>query len=594
MPWLTELIGTTVADSQGRKIGRVRDVVAERTRFPTVTGLIVQVDDPDLVPEPGVRIGYVAWQDLSRDYILRERSRFERVQRGDRLFISEELLDQQIVDIDGARVVRVNDVLLQESAGGLRVVGVDVGLRGFLRRLGLENLATRMADALAYQIPGGLIAWNYVAPLGESGGEVRLNVPTRMLRELHPSELADILDQLDGERRERILRVMSVGELAETLAETEPHISREAVELLGEERARRVIESMPPDEATDLLGIIGYQRSEHLLSLMGVHKASQLRELLGYPPDTAGGRMTPAFISVLGELTVAAVIDRIRSEAALAETVNYAYVVDRDARLEGVFSLRDLLRAPGDLAISELMQPDVVVVELDDDQEEVARAMTRYNLLAIPVVDSGFVLKGIVTVDDVVDVLEEEASEDLAQVSGVYVGTGGATSSRVVGFGSALLGGLAGTLLLRPHGTVLASLVAVAWLLPLYLRTTLDLGTWSLARSLGAFDLDPKTRLDTLAHELAASLGSAAFSGALVAGFSALWTRSASVAIFLGIGIFVGSLAASLIGLGLPSLARSLHLSRLLTRGRPLATIVGFSSLLVYVWALGSLSGRLH
>lgn len=598
MPWLTDVLGAKVVGPSGRQIGRVQDLRALRGRYPKVTALKVKLDSGGRTSlgtqETEVLLG------IEGTYLEPNRMRFASdpiivLELEADLDLASELLDRQIVDTEGARVVRVNDILLSDSLGGWRVVGVDVGFSGVLRRLGLERLFSRVAAALGYQLPEKLIAWNYVAQLEKEGTkQVRLTVPTRLLRDLHPSELADILDQLDATRREQWLRVMTVASLAETLPETDPEVSREAFNLMSEERARRVIELMPPDEAADLLGAVGYQKAEKLLAMMGVQTASTLRELLGHPPDTAGGRMTPSYIELVAGTTVKQAIENIRKEAHRAETVNYAYVVDAEGKLIGVLSLRELLIGSAWANIEDLMIRDVISVEVDEDQQEVARIMSRYNLLAIPVLDDGR-LRGIVTVDDVVDVMQEEASEDLAIVAGVYLGQGSATSGRLAGFGISLAGGAVGALMLQANRGVLssASVIAVAWLLPLYLRTSQDLGTWSLARALSASLLGTRARLDVLAQELMAALASSAVAGVIVATFASTWTKNSQAGAFLGVGIFVGSLTASVIGLGMPSVAQALKLDRLLGRGRLLAIGVGLSSILIYAWALSSLSERL-
>ena len=598
MPWLTELLRKKITDPAGRQLGRVQDVCADRGRFPKVTGISVRPnavgreyfeDAAPLVPLECFEFG-------GHHVVARSSGSIPPDAHGStQTLLRADVLDSQIVDTEGARVVRVNDVLLSESAGGLRVVGAEVGIRGILRQLGWEGPVVRIADSLGYEIKDKLIAWNYVAPLEESGKEVRLTVPTRILRELHPSELADILDQLDAERRERFLRVMTVARLAETLAETDPEVSREALEVLGEERARKVLEFMPPDEAADLLGAVGYEKAERLLALMGVKEASILRELLGYPPESAGGRMTPSFVSIHDEATVAEAIAEVRAQAAgKAETIYYVYVLDSTNRLRGILSLRQLLRSHATRRVAEIMETDVVTANISDDQEEMARNMSRYNLIALPVIDDERVLKGIVTVDDIVDIFDEEASEDLSQIAGTYLGEGSAaTMGRLTGFGLSIAAGLVAALLLRQQHLVLLSVVAGAWLLPIYLRTAQDLGTWSLARALGLASLSPRVQLEALTQELLAAFASSAFLGVLVGVLGAVWSQNVAAASFLGVGIFVGSLASSLIGLALPSMAKALGLKRAMAHGRPLAVIVGLCSLLVYVWALASLAARL-
>lgn len=603
MPWLTHLIGMKVVDADGRSLGRVQDLLAERGPFPRVTRVSFRLSGAGrgrfATGRPSV---FIPWERLSpsnRSFRLDDGLPLSEEELSDDegdegLRLREDLLDKQIVDTEGARVVRVNDVWLAESTGGLRVVGADVGLGGVLRRLGLESGARRVAGALEYEIPDRLIGWNYIAPLDERRGDVRLTVTSRLLRELRPSELADILDELDPERRERFLRVMTDADLASTLAETNPEVSVEAIQVLGEERVRRAIELMPPDEAADLLGGLGYERAERLLKLMGLGQAEVLRELLGYAPDTAGGRMTPSYVAVSAEATADGAISQIRAEARSAETINYAYVLDEDGQLQGVLSLRDLLRSPPERRVDDIMERDVVASTVTEDQAEVARTMARYDLLALPVVDEQRRLRGIVTVDDIVEVLEEEASEDLAEVTGVYLGEGpGVHAGRLAGFAVSLFAGVVAALMLDSQRAEIRSIAPVAWLLPLYLRVAQDLGTWSLARALAnPWPLFGR-RLDFLTQELLASLATAGVSGLVVGVFGTWWTQSAAAGVFLGVGIFVGSLTASLIGLVLPPIARALRLSRLLVRGRPLAVIVGLATLVVYVWALSSLATRL-
>lgn len=597
MPWLTAVLNKPVVAPSGARIGRVQDLVASRTGFPRVTAVLVKVSKSgrELVEADSGK-AFFSWDcvDEINGQLRLCSTRTLEQEPTQELYLRDDLLDRQIVDTNGARVVRVNDVLLSETAGGLSVVGADVGFKGVLRGLGLERLADRLAGALGYEIPGSLIAWNYVAPLDEDRRQVKLTVPSRLLKELHPSELADILDQLDPELRQKTISMMSITSLAETLPETEPEISRQAFEVITEERARRVVELMPPDEAADLLGSLGYDKSQRLLSLMGVSFSSVLKELLGYPPESAGGRMTPSFVAISRELTVGQAIHEIRSQAMKAETIYYTYVVSEDGRLEGVISLRDLLRSGPDRPVSEVMEPDVVSVGLADDQEVVATAMVRYNLLAVPVTDEERRVKGIVTVDDIVDVLEQEASEDLSEVTGVYLGEGiRSTTGRLAGFGVSILGGAAAAVLLEAQRPVLASVSAVAWLLPLYLRMAQDLGTWSLARAFLSDNLSPRARFDALAQEMLAALATAGLSGVLVGTFGTWWTGSFTAGALLGVGIFVGSLVASIVGLFLPSMARSVGLHRLVSKGRFLAVIVALASILVYVWALSALAGRM-
>lgn len=593
MPWLTHLIKTRLVSSSGERVGRVLDLVAARGRYPRVVALKVKLTNAgrDLIGRDDREVS-LSWEGISLNRVFRLNEPLIHEDNADAdLHLRHALLDRQIVDIDGARVVRVNDLALSESTGGLTVVGADVGFSGVLRQLGLEPVVGKILGALGYSVRERLISWNYMAPVEHGPGQVRLVVSNRLLKELHPGELADILDQLEPPARETILQMMSAADLALTLPETEEKVSREAIALLSEERVRTVVDLMPEDEAADLLGVIGYERSERLLGMMGIGRASVLRSLLGYPPDTAGGRMTTSFVGIAEGSTVGEAIGRIRAEAQEAEIVYYAYVLDGNSRLKGILSLRGLLRAAPDRRVEALMETDVVTVHPSDDQQEVARAISRYNLMAMPVLEEGRML-GIVTVDDVIDVFQEEASEDLGEVAGVYLGQGTRfTGGRLGGFLLSILAGAAGAALLKSRRPELLGIAAVAWLLPMYIRVSTDLGTWSLARALVASRFSAQARLDAFAQELLAALAGAGFTGVLVGLFGGIWTKSAGRGVFLGVGIFVGSLAASVMGLLLPTLVRKAGLEGLLGARAP-AILVGLTGLIVYVWALSSLAGR--
>ena len=595
MLWLSGLVNKPVFAPDGVRIGRVKEATASPGKFPRLSAVAVRLNKTGRErlgsPEKTVFVAFDAAEEASG---IRLRTVTLLSDPQEQIHLRRDILDRQIVDIDGARVVRVNDLLLSQSSTGVSVVGAEVGLLGVLRGLGLEGPSERLAAALGFRIPTQLIPWNYVAPIGPGPREVQLAVPNRLLKELHPSELADILDQLNPELRTKTIHMMSAANLAETLPEAQPELSRQAIELLTEERARQVMELMPPDEAADVLGSLDYAKSQRLLALMGIKQAAVLRELLGYPPESAGGRMTPSFVGIPATLTTAEAIEHIRQEAPRAEAIYYAYVLDDKGRLQGVLSLRTLLRSGPRRKVSELMETDLVAVRLTEHQEKVAHLMARYNLLALPVTDDMGVVKGIVTVDDMVDVLEEEASEHLGEITGVFLGEGeSVAASRLISFGVSVAGGAIAAVMLEARRPVLGSIAALAWLLPLFLRISQDLGTWSLARAFVTAGLGRARRLDAYASELLAGVTLSALAGVLVWIFSGLWTDSPEAAAVLGVGIFVGTLSASLIGLAVPALMRHLRLGPLVARGRLLAVGVGLASLLVYFWALSSLGARL-
>jgi magnesium transporter len=232
---------------------------------------------------------------------------------------------------------------------------------------------------------------------------VRLKVPHRGLAELHPADLATILEQLTPRDRAGVLATLDDEAVADAIEEMEPEAQVDVLEDLEPERAADVLEEMSPDDAADLVADLSDESREEILALMEEDEEAEVRELLGYPEDSAGGIMTTEYIAVADTLTAAQTIDRLRELEPEAETIYYVYVTDDAERLVGVLSLRDLIVARPGAAIREVMHDEPVAVDVLADQEEVARVVARYNLLAVPVVDSDGVLQGIVTVDDAID-----------------------------------------------------------------------------------------------------------------------------------------------------------------------------------------------
>jgi magnesium transporter len=326
-------------------------------------------------------------------------------QRPDEIGLRTDLLDKQIVDIDGRKVVRVNDLRLDDVEGMLRLVAVDVGAAGLLRRLGIEGPFGVLARNLRLSTPERYIDWEDVDPVETSIASIRLRVPHGGLTELHPADLATIIDQLAPRDRAGVLAALDDEAVADAIEEMEPDTQVEVLEGLAPERAADILEEMSPDDAADLVADLSDSTRQELLGLMERDEAEELGGLLAYPEDTAGGMMTTEFVAVPADLTAAATIDRLRELEPDAETIYYVYVVDAGGHLVGVLSLRDLIVAPPATPIGEVMIEDPVAVDLLADRDDVAGIVARYNLLAVPVIDGEHRLVGIVTVDDAIDTI---------------------------------------------------------------------------------------------------------------------------------------------------------------------------------------------
>jgi Mg/Co/Ni transporter MgtE len=324
-------------------------------------------------------------------------------QRPDEILLRADLMDKQIVDIDGRKVVRVNDLRLDEIEGSLRLVAVDVGAVGLLRRLGLEGGVRTLARNLSVRVSERYIDWEDVDPVETSIASVKLRVPHKGLAELHPADLASILDQLAPRDRAGILASLGDEAVADALEEMEPDTQVEVLEDLARERAADILEEMSPDDAADLVADLDQETRDEILAHMEREEVEEVQELLGYPEESAGGIMTTEYIALEEHLTAAQAIDRLRELEPDAETIYYVYVADEEDRLVGVLSLRDLIVAQPDTVIRDVMIREPVAVGVLADQEEVAEVVAHYNLLAVPVVDDDGRLVGIVTVDDAID-----------------------------------------------------------------------------------------------------------------------------------------------------------------------------------------------
>ena len=401
MLYLSQALGRPVLDRHGESIGKVADlIVAIEGRYPPVTGLVVST---------GRRRIFLPWSDVASfsragASLSAHRIDIDRfVQRPNELLLAADLQDKQIVDIDGRKVVRVNDLRLDDIEGRLHLVAVDVGPAGIARRLGVEGAFVRMATRLHLPEMERYIDWEDVDPVETSIASIRLRVPHEGLRSLHPVDLATIIDQLAPRDRAGVLASLDDEQAADAIESMEPDTQVEVLEDLTPERAADILEEMSPDDAADLVADLSEEARAEILTHMEPDEAEELGELLAYPEDSAGGIMTTEFIAVSEELTAAETIERLRELEPDAETIYYLYVTDPDGRLVGVLSLRDLIVSRPGAHLRDFMIAEPVTVDVLTPQSEVAALIARYDLLAVPVIAEDGRLEGIVTVDDAID-----------------------------------------------------------------------------------------------------------------------------------------------------------------------------------------------
>ncbi|MEP7004114.1 MAG: CBS domain-containing protein [Chloroflexota bacterium] len=402
MPYLSEIRRSKVVDPAGAEIGRLLDVaVVPKEQFPLVQWAILRAPD-------GERI--VRWADLERTagrFTLKDGAVPPAAGElpPEAIRLGRDLLDKQIVDTHGAKVVRVNDLQLEDKGGQLRLVGADVGLRGILRQLGSERAAEVAAGLVGRKLPRGIIPWHLVEPLESSQQNVRLTLPHQKLALLHPADIADIVEEMTADERRVVFDELDVETAAETLGEVEPEMQASIVGDLDQERAADILEEMDPDDAVDLLQDLPEEQREELIELMDEEEGADVEELLAYAEDTAGGIMTTDFLALPRDLTAGQAIDRLRELQPDPALIYYLYVIDTEGRLDGNISLRDLVVASPITPLAEIMNPNVLKVDAATNKEDVASLIAKYDLLALPVIDARRRLIGLVTIDDVVDLM---------------------------------------------------------------------------------------------------------------------------------------------------------------------------------------------
>jgi sporulation protein YlmC with PRC-barrel domain/CBS domain-containing protein len=411
---LSELLGATVYDPSGAATGRVREVtLAPQEDRDRIASFIVKTKSGNRV------LPFSAVTTINADiHTSTNPADWPAANGAEGLFLLErDLLDQQVIDINGRKVVRVNDVDLQvdstTEAGRphaiLRIQSVDIGVRGAIRRL-LRGLAPRPALHLLLQkIPPRTIPWSFVDLIEtDPARRVKLKISHEGLATLHPADIADIVEDLAPDEREAVFRTLDEDVAAETLEEVEPSVQKSIVESLDSERAADIVQEMDPDAAADLLGDLPQDRTEQILVEMKPEASQEVVELLEHREETAAGRMTTEFLALPVTATVENAIGVMREFEGGIETVNTIYLVDSHGTLVGAVPLVKLVLAQSDTPLLSLTQEPLVLTHKETSDSEVAELFDKYNLVTLPVIDEHNKLAGVITSDDVITMLRSK------------------------------------------------------------------------------------------------------------------------------------------------------------------------------------------
>jgi|SRR5579864_818932 len=403
---LTELLGAQVMEASGAPCGRVREVMLtpaeDRAR---VSSLIVRTKKGDrLLPFSAVSAvnGGIQASTAASEWSESQADGF--------FLLARDLLDQQIIDVHGRKVVRVNDVELHpETTNGhilLKVGSVDVGARGAIRRLLKGVVPMAAMRPVLQRIPPRLIPWEFVDLIEtDPARRVKLKISHDRLAKLHPADIADIVEELAPAEREAVFETLDEEVAAGALAEVRPKVQKSIVESLDSERAAEIVEEMNPDAAADLLADLSEERSSQILQEMAPEEREEVAELLEFGEATAAGRMNTEFIALDSEATVNDAIEGLRHFEGGVETVSTIYLVDKQGRLTGAVPLAKLVLAKSDDNLLPLSQEPLIYCNAGAREKQVAELFDKYNLLTLPVLDTDGKLTGVITSDDVISLL---------------------------------------------------------------------------------------------------------------------------------------------------------------------------------------------
>jgi CBS domain-containing protein len=395
---LSLVLGGQVRDANGLRLGKVDDLIVRlgSDDYPPVTGALATIAGravfvpAELITE--ISPGFVTTGEPRLDL-----QPFRR--RPQEVLLKEDVLDRQLINVDGARLVRTNEIEIARLEGWYRVVGVDTGPRGLFRRL----IPRRFAATIQ---AGSFLDWASVEPFTGHVPTVRLRIPHPKLARLHPAELADLVEAASHREGEEILEAVRVDaeRQADVFEELDTQHQVEFIEEMSDEEAAAVLGRMESDDAADLVNDLPEERREQVVELLPAAQRRRVRTLLGYDPSTAGGLMSPDFICIYAQATRDEALDRVRRSTFSPDSISWIYLMNQHRRLKGAVQIVDLVRAEPGTRVNEIARAPRSV-RPDADVEEVARLMTDYDLTVVPVVDNEQQILGVITVDDVLELV---------------------------------------------------------------------------------------------------------------------------------------------------------------------------------------------
>jgi magnesium transporter len=414
---VSALMGATVVDAQGSAFGHVREfAVAPSVDTSHVYGMVVKRtsakrgDRHSLVPVAELQLNGAGQMQLRVTASPTTLSDDETY-----LLLERDLLDQQIIDIHGHKVVRVNDVDLVWEAPEegsteltLRICEVEVGMRGAVRRL-LKGLPADSVHQIASRFGTSIIPWEFVDLIGrDPARRVRLKIEQDRLSQMHPSDIADILEELAPAERQALFVSLDEQVAAEALEEVRPKMQQSLIESLDSEQIAGIVEEMDPGAAADLLSELSDERSDAILEEMDPEERQEVEDLLEFSGESAAGRMTTEYIALPEAAVVGQGIGALREFEGDIETITDVYLVDEEERIVAIIPLVQLLLAAAETKLADLPRGHLVACDIDANGKKVAELFDKYNLRALPVLDHDKHLVGVIHAEQVIALLREK------------------------------------------------------------------------------------------------------------------------------------------------------------------------------------------
>ncbi len=578
--FLSELIRRPVYDPKGEVIGRITDIIVVRgITLPQISALIIEKNNKFYIIE---------WNNVNlfnkiiiSTYLQTERIETYHPNDSDLLAVRD-ILDKQIVDVNGVKVVKVNDIKLEGYDGGAVLIAVDIGKRGLLRRVVRGHINNKLLNIILSRVPVQLISWNYIQPLKPKLDSISLTVPVQVVSELHPADIAEIISRVSKDEGTHLLKDLDIETAAEALSELEPEKQAEIISSIDTAKAADLLEEMPPDDAADVLADLPAEKAKEILEHIEKEEAEDIQELLIHKEDTAGGVMTNEFISYQPEIIVKDAIERFKKDAEEIETVYYIYIVDEHERLLGVTSLRELLLADPAVPLSDIMETKMITAAPEVDVKVVSEMLSKYNLVALPIVDKEGNLLGIVTVDDVLDIVEEEATEDIYRLAGTSEIKYGkiedaspidVVKSRIPWLMLCLLGGLISSLVIGKFEATLTSVVIIAAFIPVIMGMAGNAGlqvSTTMVRNIALNSIHNFWRY--AAKELLSGLIIALTTGVIIAVAAFLLEGMPMLGLVVGLSMFLAITTSTFLAIFTPVIAHKIGIDPAVTAG-PFVTV---------------------